>query len=162
MNFDFSEAGLEAPACGTDFPRCDFLFSSFHFRILVLRGGAAAHFVAHFSGEHQRHHFLIRPPRPQWMLERRWPVVLHKEMGNPRQRIRNNKRRGNPPPPLQRNRCNEQAPTDERARQVNCPGTRLAVRADVLRPETRKIGFAPHGAKSITTAVSKTGPVLSN
>jgi hypothetical protein len=79
-------------------------------------------------------------------------------MGNPRQRIRNSKRRHNPPPSLQRKRREEQHPTDERARQVNCPGAGLAVRTNVLRPETCKIRFAAHGAKSITIPVSKTGP----
>ena len=45
-----------------------------------ISGGAAAPFVAHFSGKHQRDHFLVCPPRPQRMLKRGWPVVLRRSL----------------------------------------------------------------------------------
>ena len=45
-----------------------------------ISGGAAADFVAHFSGKHQRDHFLVCPPRPQRMLKRDWPVALRRSL----------------------------------------------------------------------------------
>ena len=45
-----------------------------------ISGGAAADFVAHFSGKHQRDHFLVCPPRPQRMLKRGWPVVFRRSL----------------------------------------------------------------------------------
>jgi hypothetical protein len=43
-------------------------------------GGAPADFVAPFSGEHQRDHFLVCPPRPQRMLKRGWPAVPRRSL----------------------------------------------------------------------------------
>ena len=39
-----------------------------------ISGGATADIVDHFSGKHQRDHFLVCPPRPQRMLKRGWPL----------------------------------------------------------------------------------------
>jgi hypothetical protein len=38
-----------------------FSVSIFYFQVSI-SGGAAADFVAHFAGQHERDHFLVRPP----------------------------------------------------------------------------------------------------
>lgn len=128
-----------------------FGFSAFNFPLSILyfliSGGAAADFVAHSSCQHQRDHFLVRPPGPQRVLKRSGPVVLHEEVRNPRQRVRNYKRQDDPPPALQRDRGRQQCPSRQRPREVNRSRAGLAVRADIFGPEGCEVWFSSHWPK---------------
>ena len=87
------------------------------------------------------------------MLKRGWAVVLHEEVRDPRQRVRNHECERKPPPALQRYGCNEQRPTRQGPRKVNCARAGLAVRAHVLGPEGCKVWFSGHASPRLPFAV---------
>ena len=96
FEFPFStfDHRTSAPGLCSLISMCDFDF--------LIPGGAAPHFLAHFSAKHQRHHLLVRPPRPERVFQGGRLVVLHKEVPDPGQGVGNQERQRDPPPALQR------------------------------------------------------------
>src|SRR5215467_9917343 len=129
------------------------LFLAFAFSIFdslfefLASSRASAHFFAHFAPQHEHDHLLVGPPGPQRMLERCRAVVLDEKVRDPRQRVRNHKRGGNPPPPLHRESSDQQRPPRQRPRKVYRSRTGLAVRAHILRPEVSEAWFGGHGRR---------------
>lgn len=125
-----------------------FILGSLVFRVFIfgflIPGRTAAHFLIHFPAQHQRDHFLVGPPRPQRVLKRGRPVVLHEEVRNPRQRVRNHERERNPPPASQRDRGHQQRPARQRPRKMNCSRAGLTVRAHIFGPERCEICLGVH------------------
>jgi hypothetical protein len=78
------------------------------------------------------------------MFKRRRPIVLDKEVGDPRQRIRKKERQDDPPPMPQDHGSNQQRPSRQRPREMKCPCARLLVRAYILGPEICEIRLHVH------------------
>src|SRR5689334_18698225 len=119
-------------------------------RSLRSRLPATFHFRIHPPREHQRHHALIRPPRPQRMPKRRRFVVFDEKMRNPRQCVRHHKRPKNPPPVLKSQRRKKNRPPRQRPHAVHQPRRSLAVRPHVLRPKL----FKRHGKLPFAIAIA--------
>src|SRR5579859_7839177 len=85
------------------------------------------------------------------MIKRGGPVVLHKKVRNPRQRVRNHKRQRNPPPALQRDCGHQQRPSCQRPCQVNRARASLAVGPHIFGPERCEVCLGVHNSEFAQT-----------
>ena len=87
------------------------------------------------SGQHQPDHFIVAHERPERVLKGGRPILFNKEVPYPGSAITGDEAEEEQPPASRRDEVHDAGNADSRAQQVKQPRRRLAVFAQIVRPE---------------------------